>query len=204
MNKNILNTLVSIFAGGVWGYVVYLLSVFIASKVSIGSYVYYPVLFGGISFILVLMFKSEFPSIKALIIGIVAGIVYSLTSRTFPFFSTVAVGGIIGWGLWVEQEKFSDFLNRIISTIKGLIFFPVFVYLGGLLVNPVTGIIYSPSFVWFFWGGLISLSIFFIMMPIFQLKRSEVENTVNSEVDEFRQEVQNIVRDLNQMNIRYK
>jgi len=204
MNKNILNTLISIFAGGVWGYVVYLLSVFIASKVSIGSYVYYPVLFGGISLILVLMFKSEFPSIKALIIGIVAGIVYSLISRTYPFFSTVAVGGIIGWGLWVKQEKFTDFLNRIISTIKGLIFFPVFVYLGGLLVNPVTGIIYSPSFVWFFWGGLISLSICFIMMPIFQVKRSEVENTVNSEVDEFRQEVQNIVRDLNQMNIRYK
>jgi len=204
MNKNIVKTLISIFAGGVWGYVVYLLSAFMASKVSIGSSIYYPVLFGGISLILVLLLKSEIPSFKALVIGLVAGLVYSLTSRTFPFFSTVAVGGIIGWGLWVELEKFSDFLNRIISTVKGLIFFPVFVYLGGLLVNPVTGIIYSPGFVWFFWGGLISLSIFFIMMPIFQVKRSEVENTVNSKVDEFRQEVQDIVKDLNQMNIRYK
>ncbi len=204
MNNNIVKTLISIFAGGVWGYVVYLLSVFIASKVSIDSYVYYPILFGGISLILVLLLKPEVPSFKALVIGLVAGLVYSLTSSTFPFFSTAVVGGIIGWGFWVKQEKFGDFLNRIVSTIKGLVFFPVFVYLGGLLVNPVTGIIYSPSFVWFFWGGLISLAIFFIMIPIFQVKRSEVENTVNSEVDEFRQEVQNIVRDLNQMNIRYK
>lgn len=51
------------------------------------------------------------------------------------------------------QEKFGDFINRIIATIKGLIFFPVFVYIGALLVTPVTEIIYSHSFVWFFWGG---------------------------------------------------
>jgi hypothetical protein len=204
MKEIIKSLLIPALLGGAWGIFAFLVSSILLSKISFMSFLFYPILFGGITAIVSTVIQPTLAFTRALIVGSISGFIYHVLSSFYPFLSSVLVGASIGGGLVAERENLKNVLNGLTSIMKGAFIFPVSIFLGQILARVVTGIFDSHFLLWFFWGGWLSLVICLIPMPLFNVEDADENLLSLTEIDEFKSEAQQILRDLNQMELRFK
>ncbi|MGH7908578.1 MAG: hypothetical protein ACRENW_01865 [Thermodesulfobacteriota bacterium] len=204
MKNKFKSLLIPIFLGGAWGVFTYLIGSLISSGFSLASFLFYPILFGGVTVIIACTFGSKIPFVRAITVGLISGLIYHILSPISPFLTSVLVGAGLGGGLAAEEGKFKDVFNRLISVLKGIFFFPIFIYVGGLLAGLTSSIFGSNFIIWFFWGGWLSLGICIIYMPLLKEADSGEDFETLSEADEFTSETHEILRELRQLDSRFK
>jgi hypothetical protein len=197
MKSILASVLVTVLLGGAWGVFTYFFNSILLDKFPFATFLFYPLLLAGIAIITPIAFESRIPFKRSLFTGLISGFIYSLLSPAFPFLSSVLAGASLGGGLVDEEKSSPNILNRLLSTLKGIVLFPVFVYAGSF-INDVFS---SNFFIWLFWGGWIGLGIFFICTPLFRTGEadSKEEYPEFSEVGEFKSEAQEILRELNDL-----
>lgn len=200
MKNKLESVLITMLFGGAWGVFTYFFNSVLLAKLPFATFLFYPLLLGGIAVIIAIAFESRIPFERALLTGLISGFIYSLLSHVFPFLSSVLAGASLGGGFVAEEESLKNIFNRLLSTLKGIVLFPVFVYTGGF----INDIFSSNFFIWLFWGGWIGLGIFLICMPLFRAGEvnSEEEYAELSELGEFKSEAQEILKELNRLESR--
>jgi hypothetical protein len=202
--KNKLKTiLIPLILCGFWGAFIYLFGTLMFGRSQIAFFLFYPVLFTGITAIVSVTLGLRIPFTRALLVGLLSGFIYQVLSPIFPFLSSVLVGVSLGGGLIADEGKWGDFFNRIFSAIKGAFISPFFIYTGGLVTGLVSSISDSDFLIWFFWGAWIGLGVCLITIPIFSTDDTEEDFKTLSELDEFKSEVRQILRELDQMESRF-
>ena len=204
MKNNLKSFLTPTLLGGAWGVFIYLVGSLILVQLPLTSFLFYPILFGGITGVIASTLESKIPLTKALVVGLISGFIYQILSPIFPFLSSVLVGASLGGGLVAEKGDLKDVFNRLLSILKGIFLFPVFIYVGGLLASLTSSIFSSHFLLWFFWGGWVSLGVCLIYMPLLKVSETEEDFETLSQVSEFKSEAQEILRDLNQLESKYK
>lgn len=202
MKNKFKSLLTPILLGGAWGVFTYLLGSFISSRLSFTSFLFYPILFGGVTGIIAFTFGSRIPFARAITVGLISGLIYHILSPVSPFLTSVLVGAGLGGGLASDEGRLKDVFSRLISILKGVFIFPFFIYVGGLLAGLTSSIFGSNFIIWVFWGAWLSLGICIINMPLFNEADSSEDFQTLSEADEFTSETQQILRDLNQLELR--
>src|SRR3989304_5860181 len=135
MKNKFKSLLTPILLGGAWGVFTYLLGSFISSRLSFTSFLFYPILFGGVAGIIACTFESRIPFARAITVGLISGFIYNILSPIFPFITSVIVGAILGGGLASDEGRLKDVFSRLIYILKGVFIFPFFIYVGGLLAG---------------------------------------------------------------------
>lgn len=204
MKNKFKSLLTPILLGGAWGVFTYLLGSFISSRLSFTSFLFYPILFGGVTGIIAFTFESRIPFARAITVGLISGLVYHILSPVSPFLTSVLVGAGLGGGLASDEGRLKDVFSRLISILKGVFIFPFFIYVGGLLAGLTSSIFGSNFIIWFFWGAWLSLGICIINMPLFKEADSSEDFQTLSEADEFISETHEILRELRQLDSRFK
>ncbi len=204
MRDNFKSLLTPTLLGGVWGIFTYLLGSLILIQLPLTSFLFYPILFGGVTVVAAITLASRIPFTRALIIGLVSGFIYQILSPIFPLLSSVLVGASLGGGLVTDERELKDVFKRLLTILKGILLFPVFIYMGGLLASLMSSIFGSYFLVWFFWGGWLSLGICLIYMPLLKVAKTGEEFEAFSEAGEFKLEAQEILRELNQLESGHK
>ena len=204
MKNKFKSLLTPMLLSGVWGVFTYLIGSLISSGFSLASFLFYPILFGGVTGIIACAFGSRIPFVRAITVGLISGLIYHILSPISPFLTSVLIGAGLGGGLATDEVRLKDVFRRLISILKGVFIFPFFIYLGGLLEG-ITSSIFGSSFIlWFFWGGWLSLGICIIYMPLFKEADSGEDFETLTEADEFTSETHEILRELRQLDSRFK
>lgn len=202
MKNKFKSLLIPILLGGAWGVFTYLVGSLVLSGFSLASFLFYPILFGGVAGIIACTFESRIPFARAITVGLISGLIYHILSPISPFLTSVFVGASFGGSLATDVGKLKGVFRRLISILKGVFIFPFFIYVGGLLAGLTSSIFGSNFIIWFFWGGWLSLGICIINMPLLKEGDTREGFQTLSEVDEFKSEAQQILRDLNQLELR--
>jgi len=199
MKNKLKSIFIPLILCGFWGTFIYLLGNFIFTQSRLTPFFFYPVLFTGITAIVSVTLVLRIPFRRALVVGLLSGFIYQVLSPIFPFLSSVLAGVSLGGGLITDNGRWGDLFNRIFSTIKGAFILPIFIYTGGLVTGIPNSIVDSYFFIWFFWGAWIGLGICLITIPVFNTDDTEEDFETLSELDEFKSEVRQILRELDQM-----
>ncbi len=203
MRHKLQSLLIPALLGGAWGIFTYLVGTFILTLLPLASSLFYPVLFGGITVITTVTVKSKIPFERALIVGVISGFIYQILSPIFPVLSSVLVGASLGGGMVADGGKLGDIFDRLISILKGVFLFPVIIYSGGLITGLISGIFDLNFLPWFFWGGWLVLAFCLICKPILKIKNAGEDLQTFSELDEFRSEAHEILREMNQLESKF-
>ena len=203
MKNKLKSLLIPVLLGGILGVFTYCIGSFVLFRLPFTSFLFYPFLFGGIVVVIACTTESKIQFSKALIIGLISGFIYQILSPTLPLFSSVLVGASLGGGLAHDEGTFKDMFSRLFSILKGIVLFPIFIFVGGLLISLTSSITGSHLIFWFFWGLLLSLAISFIYSPLLSSENSDNDLQTLSDLDEFKTEAQNILTELNQLISRY-
>jgi hypothetical protein len=203
MKNKLKSMLIPLILCGFWGTFIYLFGTLIFTQSPLASFLFYPILFGGITAIITITIEPKIPFTRALIVGLISGFIYQILSPIFPFLSSILAGVSLGAGLIIDEGKLGDIFNRLFSILKGIFLFPAFIYSGGLVAGITGSIFDSDFFLWFFWGAWIGLGICLISISIFKTSDPEQDFQTLSEVDEFKSEAQEILSELNQLDSRF-
>jgi hypothetical protein len=204
MKTKLKSLLIPILLCGAWGVFTYLIVTFILTQSFIGSSLFYPILLVGIIGIVACTIEAKIPFTRAIIVGFISGLIYQILSPIFPLVSSILVGASLGGGLVYEEGNLKDVFSRILSILKGILLFPASIYLGGLLTTITSNIFNMNFLLWFFWGVWIGLGICLIYMPLLKESNTAEGFQTFSEVCRFKSETQEILRDLNQLDLRCK
>jgi len=204
MKNKFKSLLIPILLGGAWGVFTYLVGSLVLSGFSLASFLFYPILFGGVAGIIACTFESRIPFARAITVGLISGLIYHILSPISPFLTSVFVGASFGGSLATDVGKLKGVFRRLISILKGVFIFPFFIYVGGLLAGLTSSIFGSNFIIWFFWGGWLSLGICIINMPLLKEGDTREGFQTLSEVDEFKSEAHEILRELRQLDSRFK
>ena len=204
MKNKFKSLLIPMLLGGAWGVFTYFIGSLVLSGFSLAPLLFYPILFGGVTGIIACTFGSRIPFVRAITVGLISGLIYHILSPISPFLTSVLVGAGLGGGLATDEGRLKDVLRRLISILKGVFIFPFFIYVGGLLAGLTDSIFGSNLIIWFFWGGWLSLGICIINMPLFKEADSSEDLETLSEADEFASETHEILRELRQLDSRFK
>lgn len=199
MKSRLKPLLPTLLLGGIWGEVTYIISSVLLLEIPLVSFLFFPILFTGIVFIITFALGSKIKYSRTLIVGLASGFVYQVLSPALPLLSSVLVGASLGGGLSHNEGTFKDLLKRFFSILKGIILFPIFIFAGGVLTSLTTSITGSLLILWFSWGSLLSLAIWFIYSPLLSSGNSENDFQTHSDVDEFKSGAQQILEELNRL-----
>ncbi len=202
MKTKTIRLLASILLSGFCGIAIHLIGAYILVRFPITSLLFFPLLFGGVAGIISMTIKKRIPFGRALLVGFISGFVYQLLFLVFPFFASILAGASLGGGLIAGDGKLRDILDRLLSVLKGVFLFPFFIYSGGF-ISSFMNLSGSDFLLSFFWGGWVGLAICLITIPIFNRENIDQDYQMLSEVDEFRSETQQILRDLAQTESRF-
>lgn len=203
MKNKLKSLLIPVLLGGIWGVFTYCIGSLVLFRLPFTSFLFYPFLFGGIVVINAFTIESKIQFSRALIIGLICGFIYQILSPTLPLLSSVLVGASLGGGLAHDEGTVKDIFSRLFLILKGIILFPVIIYVGGMLVSLTSSITDSYLIFWFSWGLLLSLAISFIYSPLLSSENSDNDFQTYSDLDEFKTEAQKILTELNQLISRY-
>ncbi|MGH7900725.1 MAG: hypothetical protein ACRENZ_03210 [Thermodesulfobacteriota bacterium] len=203
METRLKSLLTTLLLGGIWGVFTYCIGSFVLFRLPLTSFLFYPFLFGGIVVVIAFTIESKIQFTRDLVVGLISGFIYQILSPTLPLLSSVLVGASLGGGLAHDEGTVKDIFGRLFSILKGIIFFPVIIYVGGILVSLTSSITDSYLIFWFSWGILLSLTISFIYSPLLSSENSDNDFQTLSDLDEFKTEAQNILTELNQLISRY-
>jgi hypothetical protein len=188
--------LVTMMIGGLWGIIIYLFSSLILSNVPFVSSLFFPVLFGGMAGIFSISVRTGVSVERAIIVGLLAGFIYSLLSPIFPLHASILVGACIGAGLGRDSGNISKLLNTLVRVMKGVLLLPILILFGNLISQFVFSIFKSDTIVWFIWGFLLFFAIYVICAPFLDSFRSEEDRDIYLMLDEFKRESQRIMKEI--------
>ncbi len=203
MKNKLKSLLIPVLLGGIWGVFTYCIGSLVLFRLPFTSFLFYPFFFGGIVVVIACTTESKIQFSRALIIGLISGFIYQILSPTLPLFSSVLVGASLGGGLAHDEGTFKDMFSRLFSILKGIVLFPIFIFVGRLLISLTSSITDSYLIFWFSWGVLLSLTISFIYSPLLNSENSDNDLQTYSDVDQFKSDVQQIKKELNQLISRY-
>lgn len=199
MKRKFKDILFPLVISGLWGVGVF----FVSSKMTHGfpfaSILFYSLIFGGITGIFSISVRTGISLERALIVGLLAGFIYSLVSPIFPLLASILVGVCIGAGLGKDSGKVFNFLYRFLRVIKGVLLFPIFIFSGDLVSHFVFGIFNSSFIVWFIWGLLIFLTIYITCAPFLDSHKSDGDRETKGMLDEFKRESQGILKEISRL-----
>lgn len=182
---------------GAWGVIIYLLSVTVLNGVPYRDALFYPLLLAG-AVLSASIFSGAYVSFSRVVfLGLVSGFIYQAVSPVFPFLASVLTGAALGGGLWSGREGVGGFLDTAVTTLRGIVIFPLLVAAGGF----VSSLFSQPDSVagWFFWGAWLGLGI--CLIPARLSGGKEIPNDAGrySGLDEFKSEAGDINRELREL-----
>jgi hypothetical protein len=192
MNARIKSFIVPVLLSGAWGGITFLLGCALLNDLPMGYAFFYPILLVGVVLASALGGGWGVSGARAALTGFISGFVYLLVSPMFPLFGSVLAGASLGGGL----SRGGGRLGGIISTVKGMIIFPLVIlsgeFLGVLVLVSLDSVVLSCVF----WGAWLGLGVCLIRTPVFGRRRGNDDPGLSSGLEEFRSEAREIAGDL--------
>lgn len=184
-----------ILLSGAWGAVTYVLGFLLLSNVPMGYVFFYPMMMIGVAVVVSISGGSGVSPARAALTGLATGFIYLLVSPMFPTLASVLAGASLGGGLSARSGRLGGLVNGMLSTLKGMIIFPLVIYLGEMLGAFVLIFLNSIFLCMVFWGAWLGLGVCLIRFPV--SGKSVSGNARRAEgLDAFRDEAGEIKREL--------
>ncbi len=191
--------IVPVSLSGAWGAAAYVLGYLFLSNVPIGYMFFYPLIMTGAAVAVAASGRLGVSHARAALTGFLTGFIYLLVSPRFPTLASVLAGASLGGGLSAGEGRTAGLLSGIISTLKGMIIFPLVIYSGELLGTCVLIFLNSVFLCMVFWGAWLGLGICLIRFPVRGWKDVSRKPLPAEGLDEFRDEAGEIKRDLGEL-----
>lgn len=173
----------------------YVLGFLLLSNVPMGYVFFYPMMMIGVAVVVSISGGSGVSPARAALTGLATGFIYLLVSPMFPTLASVLAGASLGGGLSARSGRLGGLVNGMLSTLKGMIIFPLVIYLGEMLGAFVLIFLNSIFLCMVFWGAWLGLGVCLIRFPV--SGKSVSGNTRRAEgLDAFRDEAGEIKREL--------
>jgi len=191
--------IVPVLFSGAWGVMTYLLGYIFLSRVPIGYMFFYPIIMTGVVVAVAISGGSSVPYARAALTGFITGFIYLLVSPMFPTLAAVLAGASLGGGLSEGKGRFGGLLDCAVSTLKGMIVFPIVIYTGEILGACVYIFLDSIFLGMVFWAAWLGLGVCIIRFPAFRSSGISGNQRSVRGLDEFRDETSEIKRDLGEL-----
>jgi len=186
---------VPVVLSGAWGAATFVLGFLLLSNVPMGYVFFYPMMMVGVAVIVSISGGSGVSHARAALTGLATGFIYLLVSPMFPTLASVLAGASLGGGLSARSGRFGGLLSGAVSTLKGMIIFPLVIYSGEILGAWVFILLNSVFLSMMFWGAWLGLGVCMIRFPE-SGKRVSGNKRDTEGMDEFREEAGEIKREL--------
>lgn len=196
MNARLKSLTVPVLLSGAWGVITFLLGYTLLNNLPLGHVFFYPALLTGVAAVSAIYSGSGMSLARAALTGFVSGFIYLLISPMFPLLAGILAGASLGGGLSDSGGRSGGLLSAIISTLKGVIIFPLAILSGKFLGLLLLIYLNSAFLCWVFWGAWLGLGVCLIHTPIFKTRRVGCDARLITGLDEFRSEAGEIHRDL--------
>lgn len=177
----------------------YLLGYVFLSRVPIGYMFFYPIMMTGVVVAAALSGGSGVSHARAALTGFITGFIYLLVSPMFPLLASVLAGASLGGGLSEGRSRFGGLLDGAVSTLKGMIIFPIVIYSGEILGACVLIFLNSLFLSMVFWAAWLGLGVCIIRFPVTGRRGDSGNPRRVRGLDEFRDEASEIKRDLGEL-----
>jgi hypothetical protein len=191
--------IVPVLFSGAWGVMTYLLGDILLSRVPIGYMFFYPIIMTGVVVAAAISGGSGVPYARAALTGFITGFIYLLVSPMFPTLASVLAGASLGGGLSEGRGRFGGLLDGAVSTLKGMIIFPLVIYSGELLGACIFIFLNSLFLGIVFWAAWLGLGVCLIRFPVTGRRGIRGNPRSVRGLDEFRDEASEIKRDLGEL-----
>lgn len=189
---------VPVLLSAAWGAVTYVLGFLLLSNVPMGYVFFYPMMMIGVAVVVSISGGNGVSRARAALTGLASGFIYLLVSPMFPLLASVLAGASLGGGLSARSGRFGGLLSGTVSTLKGIIIFPLVIYSGEILGAWVLVFLNSIFLCMVFWGAWLGLGVCLIRLPA--SRKSISGNTRRMQgLDEFRDEAGEIKRELEEL-----
>lgn len=189
---------VPVLLSGAWGAATYVLGYLLLSNVPMGYVFFYPMMMVGVAVIVSISGGSGVSHARAAITGIATGFIYLLVSPMFPLLASVLAGASLGGGLSARSGRFGGLLSGTVSTLKGMIVFPLVIYSGEILGAWAFVLLNSVFLCMVFWGAWLGLGVCLIRIPASRKSISGNKRRMQG-LDVFRDEAGEIKRELQEL-----
>jgi len=190
---------VPVLFSGAWGAATYVLGYLFLSSVPIGYMFFYPLIMTGVVVTAAASGRMGVSYARAALTGFIAGFIYLLVSPMFPTLASVLAGASLGGGLSEGRGRFGGLLDGAVSTLKGMIIFPLVINTGELLGACVYIFLNSLFLGMVFWGAWLGLGVCLIRFPVTGRRGIGGNQRRLRGLDEFRDEASEIKRDLGEL-----
>ncbi|HKQ33403.1 MAG TPA: hypothetical protein VJV40_09360, partial [Thermodesulfobacteriota bacterium] len=191
--------IVPVSLSGAWGVMTYLLGDIFLSRVPIGYMFFYPIIMTGVVVAAAISGGSGVPYARAALTGFITGFIYLLVSPMFPTLASVLAGASLGWGLSEGRGRFGGLLGCAVSTLKGMIIFPIVIYSGELLGACIYIFLNSLFLGMVFWAAWLGLGVCLIRFPASGRRGISGNQRQVRGLGEFKDEAGEIIRDLGEL-----
>lgn len=191
--------IVPVSLSGGWGVMTYLLGYIFLSRVPIGYMFFYPIIMTGVVVVAAVSGGSRVSHARAALTGFITGFIYLLVSPMFPLLASVLAGASLGGGLSEGRGRFGGLLDGAVSTLKGMIIFPIVIYTGEILGACVYIFLNSMFLGMVFWAVWLGLGVCIIRFPVTGRRGDSGNPRRVRGLDEFRDEASEIKRDLGEL-----
>ena len=184
---------------GAWGVMTYLLGYVFLSRVPIGYMFFYPIIMTGVVVAAAVSGGSGVSHARAALTGFITGFIYLLVSPMFPLLASVLAGASLGGGLSEGSGRFGGLLGGAVSTLRGMIIFPLVIYSGELLGACVLIFLNSIFLGMVFWAAWLGLGVCLIRFPASGRRGDSGNQRRVRGLGEFKEEAGEIIRDLGEL-----
>jgi hypothetical protein len=136
---------------------------------------------------------------RAALTGFITGFIYLLVSPMFPLLAAVLAGASLGGGLSEGKGRFGGLLDGAVSTLKGMIIFPLVIHSGELLGAFVYIFLDSFFLGTVFWAAWLGLGVCLIRFPMSRRRGISGDKRRVRGLGEFKDEAGEIIRDLGEL-----
>ncbi len=200
MKLNIKSRLARGILGGIWGLAAAISAYMFDAWLPMFSLLFYPLIFAGAVPLAVLFNGKDVPVLRAVLVGLISGLIYQLLSPIFPLFASVLAGASLGGGLTRNAEKPGEMLGLVLNTIKGSVIVPLVVLTGSFIGGSLYMFTESPLVYWFFWGFWAVIGVTFILNSVFRDQHHDCEIRGHCALDDFKEDARDITRELSELN----
>jgi len=190
---------VPVLFSGAWGVMTYILGDIFLSRVPIGYMFFYPIIMTGVVVAAAISGGSNVSHARAALTGFITGFIYLLVSPMFPTLAAVLAGASLGGGLSEGRGRFGGLLDCAVSTLKGMIVFPIVIYSGEILGAFIFIFLNSLFLGMVFWAAWLGLGVCIIRFPVTGRRGIGGNQRRVRGLDEFRDEASEIKRDLGEL-----
>lgn len=191
--------IVPLSLSGAWGVMTYLLGYIFLSRLPMGYMFFYPIIMTGVVVAAAISGGSGVSHARAALTGFITGFIYLLVSPMFPLLASVLAGASLGGGLSEGKGSFGGLLDGAVSTLKGMIIFPLVIHSGELLGACVYIFLDSFFLGTVFWAAWLGLGVCLIRFPMSRRRGISGDKRRVRGLGEFKDEAGEIIMDLGEL-----